>query len=714
MFNWNDEDILYKPELLTIVEYIPNINCYRAKAFFSNHDPSQTVILQQIGGVSPFTDSANGKVDVKDTIISKHALDNTQNTYIYSPQTAVIALVPRSIDNNPVDQLVGFIIGKISTPFFYKNVKDGNPTVSEIQDINVDSVYEKVNKLNQTSAQVSVKNNLNTDLIPGDSVQRGLHTYTLMDNYIYTFGTDLTKTCHCSITGELTDTCLLKQEYTAISEKTSYIVGDSPIQINKYSYNINDSLFDCIGNTDQTITIKQDPLYLYVEAAGELIDGRTDTQYIKDSDEGTAIPVYQKKVSMEGAYRLHSTKRLTLKKTVENDFDIIECAGAHFKPEGATDLSYLRAVEPPIKDTFASESEPFSKTPENAVAFMDILEDGSITLKDAWGSYIKLKNGNIQIHAANDLFFTANRDVLSFAGGMESRYASKGIELDTNSESDIMIRAGENFKVKSNNIALNSNTCGITSTQAICCDSPTIGIATKSEAPANLLVGNVNTNIHINSNMLNVQGNKEITAFTAGSCISLYPDKRCQIYANTEIAGDISIGATSKQVTVKTAEGSEKYEYNATNGNIYLQSGSLYANGTVSATVGITSDYVAAHMVASSSGKIANAGNVSTSSTKTILQRHKPQNGKSITIDAQPLSETIWDNFNFEFKSTGSNSYLLEESENIGTVRAINTEGGYVYPGKSFWENNGITHLTIDENGNEKEEIIGFSKYLYN
>ena len=119
-------------------------------------------------------------------------------------------------------------------------------------------------------------------------------------------------------------------------------------------------------------------------------------------------------------------------------------------------------------------------------------------------------------------------------------------------------------------------------------------------------------------------------------------------------------------------------------------------------------------MVASSSGKIANAGNVSTSSTKTILQRHKPQNGKSITIDAQPLSETIWNNFNFEFKSTGSNSYLLEESENIGTIRTINTEGGYVYPGKSFWENNGITHLTIDENGNETEEIIGFSKYLYN
>lgn len=710
MFNWNDEDILYKPELMVIVEYIPTKNCYRAKPFFTSRKTENFIYLQQISGVAPFTETWTHNINPQDTIISEVTQDSPQVASIYDIQTTVIALVPRSISNTPTDQLVGFIIGKVSSPFFYKN-NDNKTCIDNIQDIDTDQVFQKVNALNQTEPVLNVKDNFGKDLIPGDYVQRGLQSYTLLDNGSYSFGTDLTRTYHSSITGEIFNTSMLQQEYTIYSDKTTYVIATDIFEINKYASNTHMAGFDCI---DSTGAVVKDPLYLYVEASSDLIEGRYYTQYQLDptKENTTKLPVYQKKVGTDGSYTVKSVKGIHLEHTVTEAFDEIDCKGAHFKPyANSEDMTYTAGEEIPQTDMFSKQT-PYSADPEKKVSAFDVGEDGSIILKDAWGSYIKLYRGNIQIHAANDLFITSNRDTLCFTGGTETHWAANGMHLDTSLEGDILMRAGKDCKVQASNWSVTSTNAYINSSGLSCIDGNTLMLGSNKDTTKIITIGNYDSQITTEAQRTNIVNSADVNLITPGSCLTLSGSHLCQIHADIELSGNIILLLQEKTITVNDTS----YVYPAASGSVWVTTGGVYSNSLIASCVGMMAPYTIAETVASTSGQMGGVKEVPISKVRDMLLKLKKEKELTITIKSTTDQfDELLSTLPFKFTNIPGNcTYTLELSEDVGIPRNLITEGGYAYPGEGFWEANGLTTITVDDQGKSKEETKGFKNYLYN
>lgn len=720
-------DISYKPELLTIVEYIARGNCYRAKPFQGSKLPDDHYYLQQIGGTAPFNNP-----DIKPlygpipSSISKNMDNTAQVTPIYSPMTAVMALIPVTSVSNPVDGMMGFIIGEISTPVFYttqskKEHNDDSPFPAE-------DVFSIINDTNQVSTLYDLRANLDETVLPGDTVVKGKHTTFTIDNTSVLIGTDLANTYYSSITGECIDSYMLKQEHSIWHSDDTYVVKDSILNVKQYADNPYTAGLDCINNSEY--------VYTHTEVFGKVVNGKYYT--VSMPTEKKLYQVFQQHIGNTGKYSLKAATGLSLGKSMHMDY--IKCSGSHFKPDIDDTFAYIK---PEFTDTVylrATENEAYAKdynkrrefsvdgTPvelydcESNILFED---DGSVKITDAWGSYILLAHGNIQIHAANNLFIVTDRDAIHITGGVESHRAGMDIQMESVS-SDIRMHAKNILQLGGTtiNTVAKNNVCTADTVTIVTPDYSCLSNTNVSSIRIGGSLDNTynNSMVYINSKETTITADKTIVMATKNSAVAL--DSKC-LAVNTTLAvsRDITLDALTTVVQVDNMDYARIS--NSGSGSVKITDGSLYVNGRVESTGGIMSGDIIATSIAaarSNDGKLSKVRNLNLSSITTRMNTpitSDIQISVNNSVSLQPVDfDQNYSVFKFNKESMAC-TYRMDKTEIMTgktysiTQDPLKGQSLYIYPGKSFWESTGLEIFEITDEG-----IIttsdGFNKYQFN
>ena len=112
---------------------------------------------------------------------------------------------------------------------------------------------------------------------------------------------------------------------------------------------------------------------------------------------------------------------------------------------------------PDIEDT-SSFVDPYTGEElevANRDAGLTCLSDGTVLIRDGFGSEIRLCHGNIQISSTNNTTILSGRDILNIAPGMIVSNSGKGIELGS-SEGDIAVGAKKAVKVSGNDYTIST------------------------------------------------------------------------------------------------------------------------------------------------------------------------------------------------------------------------------------------------------------------
>lgn len=720
-------DINYKPELLTIVEYIAHSNCYRAKPFQGSKLPNDHYYLQQIGGTAPFNnpDIQHG-VSVN---ISKNMGNTAQFTSIYAPQTAVMALVPYASSNNPVYDVMGFIIGEIATPIFYTT--SAITDKQKVTDFDAEEMYASINKINQTSPLYDMRSNIDETALIGDTLIKSEHAEISLDNISLKTGTDLAGTYYSSVTGEIITTCML-QQYTSVWENNNtYIIKDGVVNIKQYTDNPYDAGLNCLDGAPC--------VYKFTEAYGKALNGKYFTINFNTTDK--QYMVFQEHYANNGMYSLHTATGMKIGK--RSNFDFIQCSGSHFKPEmddtfiyektPDTEITYIRTLseEAYAKDYDKIEDEDIDGNKiniYNCSADIEFADDGSIKIKDAWGSYILLSHGNIQIRAANNMFLVSDRDTIQISGGVESHRAVSDIQMES-VDANVKIYAKGTTQIGGDTYSVITNNIIETADKNITLITPYYQCVSKDDKTSTIVLGGMlnsssnssNTSINIRSKDTIISAKNTINTVTDNTAVIL-DNKALTVGGHLSVGGDINI----KDLTARVTFDNNLYTtIDKVGGNIKLQNGSLYAKGTVEAYNGVRADYVYANRVAavnSNNGKLAEIRNLNLASIITKINNDRTPVTKDVMVTVQAAIDfdNIDKNTYFIFDKESAYCCYCVDSTDIITGVTIsninkNTEGQelYIYPGQNFWTLNGL-EITNKKNGEIQVTQEGFNKYQFN
>ena len=98
-------------------------------------------------------------------------------------------------------------------------------------------------------------------------------------------------------------------------------------------------------------------------------------------------------------------------------------------------------------DKFGRATEDFKKN-DGARASINLEPDGSIIIRDAWGSEIILAGGNITLNAASHVFVRAGKSIVQLAGHDIVQKARKSVDI-TARDRDVRIKANVNLHMVS-------------------------------------------------------------------------------------------------------------------------------------------------------------------------------------------------------------------------------------------------------------------------
>jgi hypothetical protein len=217
-------------------------------------------------------------------------------------------------------------------------------------------------------------------------------------------------------------------------------------------------------------------------------------------------------------------------------------------------------------------------------AFCGVLPDGSVLLRDAWGSQVELRGGRVVISGANDIEITSGSNVVVTAGSDVIIKGADHCEI-ISVDKDIRIRSGRMTMIDANKggvqiTALNHS--GIETTESGEKYS-TSGIVLKSknvEVVADKMEVNLNDMLYIqgqehNSPPLVLARCKNILTWTNGAIISKQGVEGDNYFV---ISQDASIMNTGGMYADKFVVG---YEGLGTNGFAVAVDGGIYSNGMI-------------------------------------------------------------------------------------------------------------------------------------
>jgi hypothetical protein len=628
---------------------------------------------------------------------------------------------------------IGFILGELSsTPL--SNFKDLAPVhnVSEpVHQTEVADMYELVNQTNQTESDDYYQGRLGTEAIPGDLTIRGERTLISADNYTTKVGTDNVRTTYSEITGELTECTRIKNTYNLLAQERTFIIGDDALALKYGGLDPHKSYLDAYEVKDNKLVRDPDKKHVYalVEAQGSYIAGTYKTLYTEEDEkkEIPRVPLFQERLSSDGHFAMNSAKSMRFSKSTL--FAHVECEGDTFKPDDSQGQPlHAPAVTPLLRKTTipADKGEIDVKfntytvdditngqqSIEELQAFIDFEEDGSIKLRDAWGSYIYLHGGNIQIHAVNNIFMISGRDYIQAAGGSVSCNATKAIHAKSN-DADIALFAKNDIQCKANRYNIETDYFYVRGNTKAYIDSPVIHINDSTKTVGYINIGHENTQLTLSATQTNILSKSALTMVTSVGGFVIDAGGTITAHGNMQLSGNLTL--TPAKTTIKV-NGNHFSDLCELPGSIFITDGGLYSAHIIGACAGILTDYVMANTVASDTGQLGKVVDYTLEPVQRMVSKCKNKQNRKIKITKPEVAEKDLLTFQFVHQSQ-SCTYTAEACELDGTASFSVTSNAehFSYPGKLFWTENGVQTITIDPDTEEQSKnYSGFNYYGFN
>ena len=345
-----------------------------------------------------------------------------------------------------------------------------------------------------------------------------------------------------------------------------------------------------------------------------------------------------------------------------------------------------------------------------------VLPNGGFVIRDAWGSEIRMCDGDIQIAAARDILYICGKDMLGVAGAVASLQSGDSIQLgvcrgglDMHAKTDVNIHGGSTVNIYGQTAA------AVVSDTSVQLSGGTIGEVIV--AGSNVWLSGANE-IGIAGTRTNITGRSEVQLATPSSALGITAAAIVAGAGSVTILGELATGKASympgliNDIDVKCGSGT---------GSV-----SILGNLVVGETVGVNGDLVvsgagAFKALASADSKPVEGGLGFGSSTKapkksSINDPKIPEAGKSkvkfsdimaavrsgisgalasMFLPSRMGLNWLVPLFSGEYKNTTS----LSDPSRVD----IDGKSRYIYPGENFWMKGG---LTPTENRKEALNIL--------
>lgn len=271
--------------------------------------------------------------------------------------------------------------------------------------------------------------------------------------------TDATITTN-ALDGSIRTNSIVAEQYTPGTEEKTQIINETVLKTTKVYGGLN-------GRKSEN----------FREQTGDLPYGNVRTVL---NDAG--IPLSTVEQRLDGSVVVTASTGLILKRSVnlvsyDNDYSTLIAADENIDEKGSE--PFIRVM--PSKhwsfastDTFKDEPAPVVRpvpkpnteleipdatgskhtSTRSAESVIAQYPDGSIVLRDAWGSEIRMFNGDIQFSAANKITTIADTDILTMCGGVASLKANAGIQaftefghIEAASGKEVNVTASENINI---------------------------------------------------------------------------------------------------------------------------------------------------------------------------------------------------------------------------------------------------------------------------
>ena len=583
------------------------------------------------------------------------------------------------------------------------------------------------------------------DMLPGDHEAAGELVSEIIGDYLAGFRSNCAEILVSGIDRRLILHSLLRTESTISSSNDIAIVGRSTIRTNKSVGNIDQAFYNQVQETDAGITPKNnpvDPVYRNVSIYGDVIygkhkatlsyDGKSVLYKDFEANDGSKTMLSAKgfRIGRVGGLtttEYHGERLNTNQYDPEPDTTSIEypipgivagddwglignddLLGGNIYPEdfvaenatGFADLSKIEIDDPQLP------GEKLEITPgKSDIHFRD---DGSILITDAWGSYLLMSHGNIEIHARNNLFTVASRDHLAFAGGTKVDFAERNIEQQANNGS-IKILAGDRLALQSeNNTVIESKQKLNLIAKETSLDSLNITVTCRDTDVPGSVSGKGSFKLLVPDGSVNISADNN-TIFGTSSVALVTKDKTAlglgstvKMNGNLELNGGLTVFRNETEYTLVDPKSGELIANNIAYGNglsIVNTVGDIRAEGFITSNKGVTAngqisgkaickqnagreEHLGRCGDVSQSTKIsATAANVTVKNTGAASE---PTDIEDVTFKFDTVSKACQYQLPPHATKGGSDSF-----ENDG-YKDKNNNPSYIYPGDGFWTGDGI------------------------
>lgn len=375
--------------------------------------------------------------------------------------------------------------------------------------------------------------------------------------------------------------------------------------------------------------------------------------------------------------------------------------------ETTFDLANETEWEVPDTEDTSSFYDPYTQeeiTVSNKKSGITCLPDGTILIRDGFGSEIRMCHGNIQISSANNTTILSGRDILQIAPGMVVSNAGEGIELGSG-KGAISICTPDAIKVSSKKYSLStyesirvvedkdvfkSNILNIQSNVGTLVGKASMTVV----SPDTRISGDSRVAINTAMSAMCFEGN----GITLGATVlSVHSDIQVATGKFT-LSDTMTSNYESKDVIVPVTAGT------VTVGGTVVVNKNLAVNDSIQTPAGIYSKFFAAKDVPAMAGvytlkkapEKVNLPNIGKEYKKTLGETVKSilkSLKEYFTEKALSLAKKVFTReskackiYNPPFGMNGNGGGSIQ----ISSCSAGSGEVSYIYPGKRFWENEGL------------------------
>lgn len=687
----------------------------------------------------------------------------------------VLYIQQTNYGSNAVTNLA-YIVGSITTDFIAVNSPEDMVKGSRWDDNNLDadsiSLFHDLLTRNQINVNAPwATGHGGVDMPVGAYEAAGKLVSLLLDDYFAGFRATCAELLVSGIDRRLISRSMLRTVSTVNSVEDIAILNTSTITTKKSCGNVQDAWYACVEESDNEITAVESsdsteqpsPIYRDITQSGDVLYGTHRTIF----DQKEEIPLYTDFLGMDGTRKMLSTSRVIIGKrpglkavqfigkrlgvddqsetkqdTGDIDYPVQLEASDNWRVTEDAMLFAMNGYPASFVDAALGEYEDDEDTfnvEDKARAdggfpikaggcHIEFQDDGGIKLVDAWGSFILLSHGNVEIHAVNNIITTAARDTLMFSGHNQTLYTTQDISLQAykgvlriDGGKDLLLHAGS--EDTQGRIVIDSAQDLKILATAVSVDS--LDVLINCRDPKNPNNGNGTFQVLAKDGKINFSG-----AFIRHNAkgISLTSDTKALIVGATiTVAGDVMLHGgirswrknTRADIVDMFGRNSTKTFSAGTQGMWINETGGLklanncYIDGQCIASSAIVGEYILTLQTQKELQRASNAGSLRIATRP--LTGTKPNTdftvggATDLVADTPEQLQKLY--FTFGTTEIGCTYRVVAPSpagpktwQNDG-LKNRKGDVSYIYPGVKFWTGNSV----IDVSVRGKEQIYPFN-----